>query len=275
MLSDVAFKIFIWVCSRVPLGVAWLFSWTLAWLWWTVIPIRKVTAVGGFHTVFPDLPVGPNLRREVAELVMGYFELFREARKPCIRLAIENPELILDQLATGKGAILVAGHFGSWDLVGPMIGRDLSLPVTVVVKNPKWKPAADCIEGLRHTFGLGLLPTADCFDSIIEEMAGGRLLVFLLDQRYWRGIPVEFFGRPAWTTPAVAIAAERNNVPVYGLCYWREGIGEHRARFSGPLPMVGDTKADTETIQRYYEETIRERPYSWLWLHDRWKKPHR
>ena len=110
-------------------------------------------------------------------------------------------------------------------------------------------------------------------DSIMEEIAGGRLLVFLLDQRYFKGIPVEFFGRPAWTTPVVAIAAERNNAPVYGLCYWREGIGEHRARFSGPLPMVGNMETDTETIQRFYEETIRERPYSWLWLHDRWRKP--
>ena len=273
MFGNIAFKVFVWVISRIPLRMAWYLSWSLAWLWWTVVPIRKATAVAGFHRVFPDLPVGPNLRREAAELVMGYFELFQEARKPCIQLTVEGSELIHNQLASGQGAILVAGHFGSWDLVGPMVGRQESLPVTVVVKNPKWKPAADYVEGVRQTFGLGLLASTNSFESIIEEIAAGRLLVFLLDQRYWKGIPIDFFDRPAWTTPVVSVIVERTGAPVYGLCYWREGIGKHRARFSGPLPMVGDIEADTATIQRFYEETIRERPHSWLWLHDRWRKP--
>jgi hypothetical protein len=66
------------------LRIGWGLAWVLAWLWWTVLPIRKATAVDGFRHVFPDLPVGPNLRREVAGLVMGYIELFHEARKPCI-----------------------------------------------------------------------------------------------------------------------------------------------------------------------------------------------
>lgn len=273
MFGRVAFTVFVWVCSRLPLRVAWFFSWSLAWFWWTVIPIRRAIAVENFHAVFPDLPAGANIRREVAELVMGYFELFHEARKPCVQLTVENGELVRDQLATGTGAILVAGHFGSWDLVGPMVGRAESLPVTVIVKNPRWKPAADYVERVRKTFGLGLLPSIGCFDSIVDEITAGRLLVFLLDQRYRKGIPVDFFGRPAWTTPVVAVTVERTGAPVFGLTYWREGIGKHTARFSGPLPMVGDVEADTTTIQRFYEDTIRERPHSWLWLHNRWRKP--
>jgi KDO2-lipid IV(A) lauroyltransferase len=242
-------------------------------LWWTVIPFRKATAVEGFRHVFPELPVGPNLRREAAELAMGYIELFREARKPCIELTIENSDLIHKEIAAGKGVVLIAGHFGSWDLVGPMVGRDKSLPVSVVVKNPSYKPAAEYVENLRHTFGLGLLPSRNSFKAILKQIGEGRVLVFLLDQRYRKGIPIDFFGRPAWTSPAVALAVRRTGAPVFGLCYWREGIGKHRARFSGPMPMVGDTETDTATFMRFYEETIRERPHSWLWMHDRWREP--
>ena len=269
----VAFKVFVWIFSRIPLRVGWCFAWLVAWLWWTVIPLRKATAVDGFRQVFPDLPAGRNLRREAAELVMGYIELFHEARKPCVQLTIENSQLIHAHAAANKGVILVAGHFGSWDLVGPMVGRDESLPATVVVKNPRWKPAAQYADEVRRRFGLGLLPSMKSFDAITREISEGRVLVFLLDQRYRRGIPVDFFGRPAWTSPAVSIAAKRTGAPVFGLCYWREGIGKHRAVFSGPLPMVGDIEVDTATIQRFYEETIRERPHSWLWLHERWKEP--
>jgi len=269
----VSFKVFVWVFSRIPLRIGWCLSWILAWLWWTVIPMRKSTAVDGFHHVFPELPVGPNLRLEAAELVMGYIELFHEEHKPCVQLTVENSDLIQAHVASKNGVILVAGHFGSWDLLGPMVGRNESLPATVVVKNPRWKPAADYVDKVRRKFGLGLLPSMNSYKKIMKEIAAGRILVFLLDQRYRKGIPVDFFGRPAWTSPVVSVAAERSGAPVYGLCYWREGIGKHRARFSGPLPMVGEIEADTATIQRFYEETIRERPHSWLWLHDRWKEP--
>lgn len=204
---------------------------------------------------------------------MGYIELFHEARKPCVQLTVENGELIRHHSAAGEGVILVAGHFGSWDLCGPMVGHQESLPATVVVKNPRWKPAADYVDEVRRKFGLGLLPSMNSFSAILAELGEGRVLVFLLDQRYRKGIPVEFFGRPAWTSPAVAVAVERSGAPVYGLSYWREGVGKHRARFTGPLSMVGDIETDTVTIQRFYEKVISERPHSWLWLHDRWREP--
>ena len=271
--SIVAFKTFVWVFARIPLRVGWWLSWLFAWSWWTVIPFRKATAVDGFRYAFPDLPVGKNLRREAAGLVMGYIELFHEARRPCIQLTVENSESIRGHTTAGEGVVLVAGHFGSWDLVGPMVGRDESLPATVVVKNPRWKPAAEYVDVVRRKFGLGLLPSMNSFKAILAEIAEGRALVFLLDQRYRKGIPIEFFGRPAWTSPAVPIAVQRCGAPVYGLSYWREGIGKHRARFTGPLPMVGDIENDSNTIQRFYEDVIRERPHSWLWLHDRWREP--
>jgi KDO2-lipid IV(A) lauroyltransferase len=154
-----------------------------------------------------------------------------------------------------------------------MVCRQESLPATVVVKTPRWKPAADYVDGLRRDFGMGLLPPHDSFERIIDELEAGRIVVFLLDQRYARGIPVPFFGRPAWTSPAVSIAAARSGAPVYGLDYWREGIAMHRARFSGPVEMNGDIDVDTRAVLSFCEDCIRERPHAWLWLHDRWRKP--
>ncbi len=263
----------IWILSRTPLPVAWCFSWCIAWLWWVAIPMRKAVAVDGFSRAFPGLPVGQNLRRSLAELLMGYIELVREIRKPSVELTIEGADLIQENVARGQGMIFVAGHFGSWDLLGPMICKQEALPATVVVKKPKWKPAADFVEGIRRDFGMGLLPPRNSFSKILEELSRGRIVTFLLDQRYARGIPVPFFGRPAWTSPAVSVAIERSGVPVFGLDYWRRGVGQHHARFTGPLDLVGDIEADTATIQGFYEGCIRERPHGWLWLHDRWKDP--
>ena len=261
------------VLSLTPFKVAWWFSWGVAWLWWCIVPIRKAVAIDGFSRAFPDLPVGPNLRRASAELVMGYLELLSETRRPRVVMTVEGADMIQEHIDRRQGFILVAGHFGSWDLLGPMVCRQEALPATVVVKTPKWKPAADFIDRLRRNFGMGLLPPRGSFPEIMEELASGRIVVFLLDQRYGKGIPVPFFGRPAWTSPAVAVAVQRSAVPVFGLDYWREGIGEHHARFTGPLEMVGDIETDTATIQGFCETCIRERPHGWLWLHDRWREP--
>jgi len=267
------FNFIVGILSRIPFRLAWWFSWSIAWVWWLVIPIRKAVAIDGFRHAFPDLPVGTNLRRSTAELVMGYIELFRETRKPTVDLTIEGADMIHEHIATGKGMILVAGHFGSWDLLGPMVCRDEELPATVVVKTPKWKPAADFMDGLRRDFGMGLLPPRNSYRDIIKELKKGRIIVLLLDQRYAKGIPVPFFGRPAWTTPVVPLMIERTGVPVFGLDFWREGVGKHHARFAGPIEMVGDMEADTTAIQSFCEMRIRERPHAWLWMHDRWSEP--
>ena len=35
-------------------------------------------------------------------------------------------------LAEGRGALLVAGHFGNWEIGGILMGRVLRLPLTIV-----------------------------------------------------------------------------------------------------------------------------------------------
>jgi lauroyl/myristoyl acyltransferase len=37
--------------------------------------------------------------------------------------------------------------------------------------------------------------------------------------------------------------------------------------------VLGDVERDTRTVQGFYECTIRQRPRSWLWMHERWKEP--
>src|SRR6185295_3136563 len=106
---------------------------------------------------------------------------------------------------------------------------------------------------------------------VYEALARGRAGTFFLDQRLKRGIPVPFFGRPAWASAALAAAHARTKLPVYFINSWREGVARHGARFEGPLPMTGDIERDTAALTAVYERVIRERPHNWFWLHDRWK----
>lgn len=261
-----------WILSHTPLKLAWALGWACAWLWWTIIPFRRSLAINGYHRAFPDRPPGADLRRMFAGLVLGYFELFREMRVAgSVKVDYSGQEDLLAELASGEGSFLLSGHFDSWDLVGPMICRDLSLPASVIVKTPKNAAMAGLIKKIRTAFGMGLLPVKQVMERVYEEVGRGRQVVFLLDQRLNRGIPAEFFGAPGLTSPALAQAARKSGKHVYTLWFTRIGIGRHRAEIGPPLALSGDIAADTRCFMQFYEERIRQVPHNWLWLHDRWR----
>jgi Kdo2-lipid IVA lauroyltransferase/acyltransferase len=262
-----------WIVARTPLAVAAAFSKVAAWLWWLFVPIRRRLAVRNFRSAFPGVPPGVPLRRMMAGLVLGYFELLHEERIPgSVGLTVDGTGAIAERQKAGAGTLVVAGHFGSWDLVGPLLARRTGLKASVVVKIPRSKPVAALIERVRIAYGLGLVPNkAGAMRRVLELLAEGQLVVFVIDQRFARGIAVPFFGRPALTSPSVSVAAERTGLPVSFLEYWREGPARHRAAFSEPFFLTGRPDEDLATLTARIEEGVRRRPHNWLWLHDRWK----
>jgi Kdo2-lipid IVA lauroyltransferase/acyltransferase len=266
-------KLVAWVVSRTPLAVAAGFSVVVAWLWWLLVPIRRGLAIANFRKAFPGVSPGVPLRRMMSGLALGYFELLHEERVPgSVALSIEGSAAIVERGKAGKGTLIVAGHFGSWDLVGPLLVRRTGIKATVVVKIPRSRGVSELMERVRGSYGLGLLPNkAGTMPRVFELLEEGHAVVFVIDQRFARGVAVPFFGRFALTAPAVAVAAAKTSLPVHFLEYWREGTGRHRATISEPLPVTGIAEDDIAVFTARIEEAVRRRPHSWLWLHDRWK----
>jgi KDO2-lipid IV(A) lauroyltransferase len=264
-----------WIMARTPLAAAAGFSRFAAWLWWLVVPVRKSLAVRNFASAFPGVAPGPPLRRMMAGLVLGYFELLYEERVPgSVALTIEGREPIAERQNAGKGTLIVCAHLGSWDLVGALMARRTGFRASAVVKVPRSKPDAGLIERVRTAYGLGLVPNkTGAMKRALELLAEGQLVVFIIDQRFARGLDVPFFGRPALTSPAICVAAERTGCAVSFLEFWREGAAEHGAAFSAPFLLTGRAEEDLAALTGRIERAVRRRPHNWLWLHDRWKRP--
>ena len=256
-----------WIAERTPLPVAHHLSRLLAWVWWLVVPVRKRLAVQNLASCFPDLPPGPTLRRCVAEILLGYVELLQLDR---VRFTWEGAELIHDRAPAGS--LVLCGHGGSWDLVAAAIPRAQLLRVAMFVRRPSDPGVNALIERIRVERGLTLLPPDDSMSELYARLERGETIALALDQRRNSGIPVPFFGRPAWTSPGMAAAAAKTGTPVFGLWQWRTGVGRHHVRLV-EIPLSGDVTEDTARMNRFYEARIRERPHGWLWLHDRWRTP--
>ncbi|MFB1483407.1 lysophospholipid acyltransferase family protein [Corallococcus sp. RDP092CA] len=182
-------------------------------------------------------------------------------------------------VATGKGALLVTAHFGNWELVGQMLIR-WGIPLNALVRPLKGALNTRIAEN-RLNAGAGLIYPKGAIQEITDAVNRGESAYMLLDQALpaKSAVFVPFFGRPASTTPAMAVAAERTGVPVFVVMGVRPpGPGaRYTLEVEGPIlpPKPGEC-ADpitehTARVTAALERAIRRHPEQWLWLHRRWK----
>jgi len=184
----------------------------------------------------------------------------------------------LDSLPRRTGVIFVTGHFGNWEALGiasPLLGY----PVWSVSRGSR-NPFVDrYLRKVRERTGQLTLPKRGALRRIIRLLKRGEHVAFLIDQDARKdGIFVEFFGRPACTTPAPARLAVYTGAPV-AFVYGERIPGQERFRFVLKGLVLPRQDADPEQevlriMQRLtgdLEELVRQAPEQWLWLHNRWK----
>jgi len=235
----------------------------IGWLWWWLVPVRKKLAIANYSAAFPERDPG-ELRRSVGEMVWGYVELALGQRA-----TVHGAELVK------AGGVCIAGHGGAWDLA--LVSAGEKVPASIFVKQPANPLMARWITKIRDQSGLELLAPKGSALAAYRALKQGRLVVFVQDQRHNAGIPIDFFGRPALTSRGFGVLAARTGAPIFGTWQWRDESGQHHVAFeaiSVDLPEEKDAAilALTQASQRFYEEKIRQRPHSWLWLHNRWRQ---
>ncbi|MFQ5894079.1 MAG: lysophospholipid acyltransferase family protein, partial [Nitrospinota bacterium] len=105
------------------------------------------------------------------------------------------------------------------------------------------------------------------------------IVAILIDQNVANreGVFVNFFGRPACTTPTMALLALKTDATVLPTFCVRTAEGAHRVIVEPPVPIVrsGDTEQDvvvnTQRFTDVIERFVRQYPDHWLWMQRRWK----
>jgi KDO2-lipid IV(A) lauroyltransferase len=179
-------------------------------------------------------------------------------------------------LDAGESAIFFTGHMGNWEFGGQMMAI-AGWPL-VVVARPLDNPLLDrYVLGLRQRLGERVVSKHGAVRELVAALREKSLLAVVVDQNTGRhGVFVEYFGRPASTTPVPATLALRFGVPM--LPGWCERTpGGFVLRIDAPLDYTptGDRDRDvvalTQLMTRRVEAWVRYKPEQWLWMHRRWK----
>lgn len=181
--------------------------------------------------------------------------------------------------AEQKGAIIATAHFGNWELLAYAHGL-LGHPVTLVHR-PMHNPIFDqAITDIRGRAGTRSIKKKAAAKEALRALKQHAILVIPSDQNQTLsfGVFVDFFGKPACTTPGAARLAMLTKAPIFPVFLVREGeSGRHRIEMLPEIEMVstGDRDADirtnTQRCSDAIEAMIRRYPEQWIWFHKRWK----
>lgn len=241
---------------------------------------RRERVLGNLRLAFPEWT--DERRNAVALQTFEHFGklmadfLRADRRDPLERAAqtrFHGLEHLTRAIEAGKGALLVAGHFGNWERMGE-IGRATGRPLSVVVRDAN-NPAMNAeVDRLRRASGFETISRGNAARFILQKLRANELVGILCDQNTDEAF-VPFFGKPCGTVVGPATLGKRTGaplIPVYPL--WRED-GTVDVYIEPPLeplegyddPILGMTAAIAASL----EARIRQHPAQYLWLHDRWK----
>ena len=175
---------------------------------------------------------------------------------------------------------MFGAHFGNWELAADShfaalkACRSLSIVLWTILSLNNL-----VAYGCGPPPAIRLVPKERAMRQMLRSLKKNEILGIMIDQNMaWQeGVFVDFFGRPACTTNGLALLALHTEAPVIPGYIVRLENGKYRLVIKEEMEIIrtGDEDADilinTQNFTRVIEDTVREYPDQWLWIHQRWK----
>jgi Kdo2-lipid IVA lauroyltransferase/acyltransferase len=243
--------------------------------------IRRAVAEANLALAFPEWSAAERARvlrehyRELGRVVAEYAHLDRLARAPLGEVLVELRGRERLESRIGRGAILLSGHYSSFELMGATLAH--LNPVDFLVR-PLSNPGVEELIARRRTAaGIGTISTRAGARGVYEALARGHWVAFLADQDARRhGVFVPFLGVPASTAVGPARIAIHARVPLLTGFSVRRADGRLDVQMGDVLEPPADDSPEavlrlTAAHVAILEAQVRARPELWFWLHRRWK----
>jgi Kdo2-lipid IVA lauroyltransferase/acyltransferase len=247
--------------------------------------IRRWLVLDNLSRTFPrksSQEIDRIARRVYQNQILNLFELLRiplirdksDAQK-FVKLYAE--ESFYQAMSNNTGAVVVSGHFGSWETIGVCTGLILK-PMNFIAKPIKNQRLDYYLNQLRALHGNKVIQKDKALREGMKALKNGEILAILADQsqrkvsRY-----VEFLGRQSSVFLGPAFLALKAGVPLFVEVSRRTENHDYHVEIKKVQTSDLECRKEdiVELVKRYLKELedfIIKHPEEWLWLHDRWKR---
>ena len=279
-------EMFLDVAAIMPLRFTWRLAEFLGRLWFLLDTRHRLIALNNLKLAWGG-ELTERERRNIAR--RNFIHLARVVLElPYIRkvtsdeldglVAFDGVEYLDAALKKGRGVLVMASHFGNWELMALAFSL-LYHPINIVIR-PLDSPFLDSlIDNIRTRGGNTMIAKKGSVNKVLRLLAAGEVVGLLIDQNpaWHEGVFVPFFNEIACTNKALSSLALRTSAPVVPAYNVREPDGSYRIVVEPEvvLDRSGDTRVDIEEntakFNRIIESYVRRHPEQWFWVHQRWK----
>jgi lipopolysaccharide heptosyltransferase II len=187
----------------------------------------------------------------------------------------ENFDLIRQNIAKGRPALLAINHIGNWELYAQLAYKAPGARLGTVYQALHNTLIDDLVNDDRRRLGVITFDRKQGFHGPLALLREPGILGVLVDQHAGNsGLWTPFFGRLCSTSPLTATLAIRTNAAVLPVAIFTEGFAKWRVVVSEEVPWTaGNHDQLTLDINKALEKQIRTSPADWFWVHNRWKTP--
>ena len=271
------------LCGRLSRRGARRVGVAVGFLLGTVLRIRRREVIAAIQRSLPEKTptearaIALGMYRHLGLLLIEFLRLpSLDGEELEYEVTGDRMEKAIRLLEEKRGLIILTAHLGNFEWLAAMAALK-GAPLAILAKKLKPKGLNDWWVQTRARTGTRILPIHRSYRQCRKVLATNGVLGFMLDQNRpaASGVFVEFFGRPASTSPGLAMLSARTGAPVLPAFIVRMPDGRHQVTVGDPLPPpTTDRESIRAATQQYtaiMEAAIRQHPEQWFWLLRRWR----
>ncbi len=206
------------------------------------------------------------------ESIKGLTLSHKNLMKKC---AIQNYDLVHEQIVKGRNIMLVPGHYGNWEWAGGSMAVYAEMPMKAAFKPLSNKYFNWLAVKSRTRLKILLIPKRQLIKHLADHAHEQTMLVLIADQspnpkeHYW----VDFLNQDtAVVTGMEKLARQYNYVVFYATIHWiKRGKYQITYKMLTDDPNALPPQQLTSMFMEELEQDIRRNPAPYLWSHRRWK----
>ena len=286
-LLDFSLLYLLFLLARpLPRGFLLAFGRGLGSFVWRVVRFRREVVLDNMRHAFGSEMDEEQIRdlarsfyRNLGMTLMEFLSFPRLKKADFLDLVeIEGVEYFQGIVAEGRGALLVSGHFGNWEMMGARVAAE-GHKVSFIVKEQTNSRVDRIQNDIRNRAGIGTIRSGGAsIKEMVRALRNKELIGLVGDQDAGpEGYFAEFLGRQASVFRGTAYFAWKLKVPIITGFIFRQPDGRHKLIVDEPFAIESEWDEETaiarltEIHTRRLEAAIRKAPDQYFWLHRRWK----
>jgi len=194
-------------------------------------------------------------------------------------ITFEGEEIIDQYQKEGKQFILLAGHYGNWELLSQAIAIKFDLTLVGVGRQLDSAFMDRILKENRERFNVEMVYKKGAMKGCIKAINEGKIVGILTDQaiRKNQSQDVIFFGQPATHTPLASILSRKFGLDLVPAYIHTEDYINYTVKIEPPLKTLKTESQEedlailTQLQADVIEKKIKKNLKQWFWMHKRWK----